>query len=247
MYFTLSRLVKLSLVFLFSFQLNAQAAILAAIFGDKVASEKFNLSLELGFNWSDYASVSNSERKMAVNFGIAGNIKLSEKFYLSPSAYFLSNRTVALSGLSLNTGNLALDGQFQNTSAELNLSYIDVPIIAWYAMDDWRLGIAPQISFRTGAELEYKGSEGKFTKDIKSQVNNLDYGMMFLISYELGKARKGKGLFIQARYYLGFADVIDDNLQFGSGKNRNDYFALHIAFPFITEELAKKKLDKYNE
>jgi len=222
--------------------LSAQAAILAAIFGDKVASEKFNLSLELGFNYSEFSGVPDSNRKGAINFGIAGNIKLSEKFYLSPSAYFLSKREIALSGVSSDTGNPNIDGEYQDTNASLSMSYIDVPIILWYALDDWRFGLAPQISFRTGADIQFNGSDGDFTQNIKNRTDNLDYGIMFLLSYELGQARKGKGIFIQARYYTGFADVFDNS--FYGGNNRTNYFAFHLAFPFITDELAKKNLER---
>ena len=41
---------------------NGQAAILALIFGDKVASENFNLSMEIGGNFTRYSNLDNFDR-----------------------------------------------------------------------------------------------------------------------------------------------------------------------------------------
>ena len=81
---------------------NGQAAILALIFGDKVASENFNLSMEIGGSLTHYSNLENFDRtRLGINFGISGNIKLSERFYLSPGVFFLGNRNVKFNNLSL--------------------------------------------------------------------------------------------------------------------------------------------------
>jgi len=75
---------------------------------------------------------------------------------------------------------------------------------------------------------------------MKHEVNNLDYGLLSILSYELGTARKGKGLFLQLRYYQGFADIFKAPV---SPNNLNNYYvSFHLSLPFITEELAKKNL-----
>ena len=75
-------------------QMSGQAAIIALIFGDKVASEQFNISLELGGNFSYFSEMEDiSQFKYGLNFGIAGNVQLNESWYLIPSAFFLSKRT----------------------------------------------------------------------------------------------------------------------------------------------------------
>ncbi len=218
-----------------------QAAILALIFGDKVASEEFNLSLELGFNFSTVSDFDEDlKRTNATNFGIAGNFKLSEKFYFSPTVFFLSKRAFKFSSYSLDTGNSNLDSEYMNASGTSNLSYIDVPLIMWYQMDKIRVGLGPQVSFLTNSNLLFKGADGDFTQNIKSDTNNMDYGILASLSYELGKARKGKGIFIQARYYQGFADIYDN--QISTGTNKGSYFSVHISLPFITDQLAEKNL-----
>jgi len=46
----------------------SQAAILALIFGDKVASEEFNLSLELGWNFSSVSNFSDGKHDLKSYF-----------------------------------------------------------------------------------------------------------------------------------------------------------------------------------
>jgi hypothetical protein len=92
--------------------------------------------------------------------------------------------------------------------------------------------------------LSFEGDNGEFIQDIKGDTNSIDYGVMASLGYALGKARKGKGLYVQARYYHGFEDVYNNNISTGS--NTASYFAIHLSLPFITEELANKNL-KSNE
>ncbi len=223
---------------------NGQAAIIALIFGDQVASEKFNISLELGWNLSDYARLDNTRRGVGLNFGIAGNIQLSEEWYLSPTVFFVSRRKYRFQEYSLNTGNPNLDNEYINKDGFADINYIDIPILTYYQMGHWRVGAGPQVSFLSSSDLVFEGDEGSFRQDVTSQTNDLDYGAIVALSYELGKARKGKGIFLQVRYYQGFNDVYKDSLMMGN--NTGNYVSFHFILPFITDELAKKKLEEEN-
>ncbi len=224
---------------------NAQAAIIALIFGDQVASEKFNLSMELGGNFSQYSDLSNvDQNKYGINFGIAGNLMLNENWYLSPTAYFLSGRSISMDSYNLaatNHTSTNLNNEFDGRSATLDLSYIDVPVLVSYQTNNkkWRFSAGPQISFLTGSDLTINGDYGDLVQDYKSKVNDIDYGVLTSIGYSLGQARKGKGVYIQLRYYQGFSDVFTENPE----TNKASYFSLHLSLPFITEELAQKNLD----
>ncbi len=223
---------------------NAQAAIVALIFGDKVASEKFNISMELGVNFSQFSNLSNTKQfQSGLNFGIAGNLMLSENWYLSPTVYFVSKRKLKVESFSLNSGNPDLDQEFIDKNTDFFLDYIDVPILIAYQTNNkkFRFGIAPQISFLKKSNVEVFGDYGNFKQDYKSETNSIDYGLMTSIGYSLGQARKGKGVYLQLRYYQGLADVFKDALS--TNVNKGSYFAFHISLPFITEELAKKKIN----
>ncbi len=222
----------------------SQAAILAAIFGDKVASEKFNLSLELGVPFNNFSNIENLSSNSGINFGIAGNVKLSENWYISPTAYFLSKRTAKLESFTLNTNDSNLNALYQNVSADLLVKYIDVNAFVYYQFNNsgFRIGAAPQISFRQNASITYKGELGDFTQDVKPQINKTNYGALFNLGYYFKTGNKGKGLMLNLRYYQGFTDVFEDALF--SGNNKSNYFSIHISLPFITEELAKKNLEE---
>lgn len=219
----------------------SQAAILAIIFGDKVASEEFNLSLELGGNFSTISNFTDIKRTNEINFGLGLNFKLSDQIYLSPSVFFISKRKFNFSSYSLSTGNVNIDNEFIHKSGNGNLNYIDVPVLLWYQINKVRLGIGPQVSFLTKSNLVFYGDNGDFIQDIRDNTSNIDYGFMTSVGYELGKARKGKGIFIQARYYQGFADIYND--QINTQSNHGSYFSVHLSLPFISDELANKNLE----
>ena len=53
----------------FTAQLKGQAAIVALLFGDQVASEKFNISMEAGGIFAHYANLPDTKRsRMGINF-----------------------------------------------------------------------------------------------------------------------------------------------------------------------------------
>jgi hypothetical protein len=245
----LTFLLPMLLAFLFSgmhFQAKGQAAIIALLFGDKVASENFNISMEIGGAFANYSEVENIERsKLSLNFGIAANWKLSDNFFLSQNIYFLARRRMEVSKFSLNTGIPELDQQFQDVSGELRVGYLDLPLLFSYQTNSrkFRFGLGPQLSLLQNATAIYNGSEGDFTQDFESNLVDLDYGVMADIAYILGKAHQGKGIHVHARYYYGLPDAIKS--EYSPSTNRISFFSFHVSLPFITEELAQKNLEEY--
>lgn len=226
-------------------QVNGQAALVALLFGEKVASEKFNISMEAGGIFTNYSNVPNTKRsRMGITFGIAGNLQLSKNWYLSPNVYFLSARTLRFKSFSLDTGIPGLDDEFTDVPTDALLRYTDIPIFISYQTNNrkFRYSIAPQVSFLRSAKAAYMGNDGEFRQDFESYLNNVDYGIIADFTYVLGKAHKGKGIHIHARYYYGFADIFNDKLS--TDVNRLGYFSLHLSLPFITEELAAKNLQE---
>jgi len=222
---------------------RGQAAILALLFGDQVASENFNLSLELGVAQPWFTNLDGTDRsKLGINFGIGTNIKLSENWFLCPNAYFLANRGIRLNAATPITAVPELNMLFANSETNVNLGYIDVPVFVHYQTDNkkFRFGIAPQISFLSKATALYDGSEGEFEEDIKSEMSSIDYGFIGNITYVLGKAHKGRGVHLHLRYYQGLENIFDGG--FSSEDVRTQYISFHLSLPFITDELAAKNL-----
>jgi hypothetical protein len=226
-----------------SLEASGQAAIIALLFGDQVASEKFNISLEFGVTQPFYSEIPDSKRsRVGINFGIGTNIQLSDNWFLCPNAYFLGARKVNLNSFTPTTGKVPVDEAFANTETEILLKYIDVPIFLHYQTNNkkFRFGIAPQISFFTSGEALFSGDEGDFVQEVNDHVNDLDYGMIGNITYVLGKAHKGRGIHIHLRYYYGFEDVFKDD--YINGNNNTQFVSAHLSLPFITDELAERNL-----
>lgn len=236
--------VLFGIALLISVESFGQAAIIALIFGDKVASEEFNISLEIGGGFPNYMNLENKKYAgIGMNFGIAGNIKLGERFYFSPSAYFLARRSALLNSLSLDSGNPATDALFQNTKTEINFNYTDVPLIFSYASKNqkWRYSTGIQFTFRGHVDAVFSSAEGTFTQNYKSYVNNFNYGPIVEVAHCFHKMRKGRGVIVRARYFYGVNDVFNSN--FGNPNVKDSGVFVMLSLPFITEELAAKNLN----
>jgi hypothetical protein len=216
---------------------NGQAAILAFIFGDKVASENFNLSMEIGGNFTHYSSLANFERtRLGINFGIAGNLKVSERFYLSPGIFFLGNRNIKLKNLSLQSSSPTLNENFNNVNAELNMNYYEVPILFSYLnkKGKFKYSLGPQFSFLKSSEMVYLGEQGKFTENFDYNTKSFDFGFVADIAYIFRNFNGNKDMHIHMRYYHGTQDVFGSN--FSASKNTSSYFSVVLSFPFIKKD-----------
>ncbi|MBT8298529.1 MAG: PorT family protein [Maribacter sp.] len=224
------------LAFLLSMQYsNAQAALFALLFGDKVATENFNIGLEIGIPYATISSASGTSSKTGITFGIAGNIKLNDNWSLHPSAYFLSKRGGKFNQLSLISDDIELNGKFQNVPTKLTLNYIDVPVFLSYRFTEsnFKLGIAPQISFNTGSEAVFTNAQGDFSYSVQDVTNSMDFGMIFQLGYIFYSNKFDKEIHMQLRYFQGFNDIYDD--VFITGTNKSSYVGVAFSFPFIAK------------
>ena len=224
------------LAFILSVQYsNAQAALFALIFGDKVATENFNIGLEIGIPFTSISNTAGTSSKAGITFGIAGNIKFNDNWSLSPTAYFLSRRGGEFDALSLMSNDIELNDKFQNVPTELTLSYIDVPVFLNYRFTDspFKIGIAPQISFRTGSQAIFSNAQGDFEASVKDVTDSMDIGMIFQAGYVYYNKKFDKELHIQLRYFQGFNDIYDNS--FVAGSNTSKYFGIALSLPFIAK------------
>ncbi|BDD05628.1 outer membrane beta-barrel protein [Aureibacter tunicatorum] len=211
-----------------------QAAILALIFGDKVASENFNLSLEIGGNLSYISDVPDGKIAFGVNFGLGANIKLSDKFYLVPQFQPLQPKGNRYKG-SLQTGIAELDSLYQDKTVHRRLSYIDVPVYIYYRpIERWRFGIGPKVGFLTKAVDFYENGGNSLELDVKDQLSKTDFGVAVDVMFEVSNFRGGKGVNIHVNYYQGLVE-----LEKGTSR-RNGVLGVTLGFPFISDEQLEK-------
>ncbi len=216
---------------------NAQAAILALIFGDKVASENFHLSMEIGGNFTHYSSLDNFDRaRLGINFGISGNIKLSERFYMSPGIFFLGNRNVKFNNLSLQSSSPTLNENFNDVATELNMNYYELPILFSYLnkKGNFKYSVGPQFSFLKNSEMVYLGEQGEFTEDFDYNTESNDFGFIADVAYILKNFTGNKDMHIHVRYYYGMKDIFKS--KFSPAKNNSSYFSVILSFPIIKKD-----------
>ncbi|MFL9843859.1 porin family protein [Flavobacterium rhizosphaerae] len=99
-----------------------------------------------------------------------------------------------------------------------SLDYIRIPVMGkYYLTQGLSIQAGPELAVKIGAE----------DKDVNRSTRNLDYGVEGGLAYEFGP-----GIFIDARYYLGLANIYDsvDNEQ--DMKFTNNSIRVGIGFRF---------------
>lgn len=213
---------------------NAQAALLALIFGDKIASDKFHLSVDAGLN---FASMPGLEKQKSVHdlyFGLGTFIKINDKWALTPEFKPVSPRG-AKDVLPIKDYSTVLT----DISYDITLKYIDVPVLAQYKITPKLFASAgPQFSFLTSAKQVSTGNlpDGNtvdIEEKLKSNFESFYFSVPLELGYSLSSSRKGKGLDIKFRYNIGVSEMIA-NTAYGSTKGST--FQLFLSFPFITPQ-----------
>lgn len=196
--------------------------------------------MEAGLPFFSYTNTSDLGLSIGGQLGVGANAQLSENWYLSPSLYFLSIKSIKIPSLSLETGDPILDGYYQDASARLNMGATDLQLMLSYQPNNSniRIGLSPQVSFARNANITYEGEYGSFKEDASDNINHIDYGAIANVGYFFRSANKGSGMIINLRYYQGFTDIFKND--FIDGDNIASYFSFHVSLPFITDELASK-------
>ena len=241
----MKKLVIVMIVMLFCVQIaRPQAALLVLLFGDKVASENFYFSLKAGANIASLPGIDDTTTLVGFNFGLLATIKINEKFSLVPEFSPFSLKGAKNIPLRT-TGDASLDALLQNSpNTNRALNYIDIPVVAKYHVNDrLSFGAGPYLSILTSARDKFKAQvydedDLSFIDDIKSDLESLDYGVIFEVSYTLSDMRGGKGLVIHARYQLGLADILKEN---PGDSIKNSVFQISLSLPFIKEAEAEEK------
>lgn len=222
------------LVFLGSYQkAHSQAALFVLLFGDKVASEKFHLSLDAGVNISGINRFDDGKTLIAPNFGLGTHIKLNDRFSLNPEFKPLSRK--GAKDVATPFG-LPSDLNVSSVSSDLILNYIEVPVLLRYYLDGgWYLSAGPQFSFLTSAKQKSEvnlvsGTKINIEEDIDDNFNSFNWSFPVEIGYSLVNKREGKGIDLRLRYSYGFNDVFENASIFSANHST---FQFIVTLPFI--------------
>lgn len=191
---------------------NAQVLI-AILFGDKLASEKFELGIRLAENFAGLTNITDSKTRASLGFGLYGTFKINEKFSVQPELLFRS--PMGAKGISpVLTGDPNLDPLLVDADVTTQLTYISIPVLAKYSFrKNVSLGIGPQFGILTSAKNKYvaevfEADDLVFKDNVKSQFQSFDFGLVFNLEFKL---QRKKGINVNLRYYLGLTDTIKNN------------------------------------
>ena len=210
---------------------QAQAALLALIFGDKVASEKFHLSVDAGLNFSSMPGLKSQESMHGFYFGLGTFVKINDKWAITPEFKPLSPRG-AKHVLPLKDYSSVLT----NINYDIALNYIDIPVLAQYKLSpELFIAAGPQFSFLTTAKQLSSGnlpsgSSVDITEKMNSNFTSFYFSIPLEIGYSLSSARKGKGVDLKLRYNIGMSEMIAAS-NYGSSKGST--IQIFLSFPFI--------------
>ncbi|MDP3360249.1 MAG: porin family protein [Lutibacter sp.] len=168
---------------------NAQTA-----FGAKAGLNVANLS----------GDVDGNKSLIGFNVGVFAEITLANSFYLQPELLY-------------STQGAKFDDSDFDLSADLNLNYINIPIMFKYDVANrFYLEAGPQIGFLVSAEV--------LDQDVKDDFESTDFGANFGLSY--GFTEK---LFAQARYNIGMSNIAKDS---GDDKISNAVLSFSLGYKF---------------
>jgi|SRR6478736_5555560 len=213
---------------------RAQGAILVAIFGERVATERFHFGLRLGATVAEQTGIDGSAPRMDFNFGMTANIKLSDRFSLVPEFGPFSRKGVADYPLQP-TGDADLDSlRVDPERSHLSTNYIDIPILLRFRVaKDWSIGAGPQYSILTGAHEVVRSSVAPGTglrTDVEEELPGEDWAVIGDVAWTLERAMGNKDLRLHLRYTHGLSDVSPDGVATARYNRTIMFFA---ELPFI--------------
>lgn len=230
----------LATILLFAFvlkpnqQAHAQAALFILIFGDKVASEEFHLSLDAGLNFSTLNGYDDGKMRIGINFGLGTHFKLSDHWHLAPEVKFLSRR-----GVHDVENPITIPEEFETSDIQSDIvfNYIDVPILAQYKFENGLyFSTGPQISFLTEAKQKTEiildnGNSVDVEQNLKDYFSNVSFSFPVEIAFGIKSIRgTDGGVDFRLRYLYSLNEVFESKTNLSANHSMFQFF---ITLPFV--------------
>jgi len=181
------------------------------LFGDKLASENFNMGFEIGVNFATLDGMGDADRVRKTVFGLFADWRFSEHFHFGGALLPFAGR--GASGLDpVPTGDPDIDGQTAGGTMSRNLGYLEIPLMLRWApkrQTGFRLGVGTSLGLITGAHDRYESTTAAGTpytleRDIEDEIGSFDFGVSAEIEWRFPM------LSIAARYTHGLTDLVTD-------------------------------------
>lgn len=172
------------------YQIFTIAAIMVAT-ATQAQHKHSNIGIKGGLNYYNLVNENSNTGASIIGFhvGLMSHIHLNEQFALQPEIVFSTQGS-----------------EFEPNGAKtnLNLNYINVPLILQYMFDNgFRLQAGPQVGFLLNAETDVVNTEFDRREDFK----NTDLG----VSLGVGYINPASNFGVDARYNIGLSDINENN------------------------------------
>ena len=223
-----------------------QAGLLVLIFGDKVATENFYLSIDGALNISTLPGLDEYKINFGVNYGLGVHIRLSDKWYLKPEFKPLSRK-----GATKVNPITSVPGEFIVDETKIKMNYIDIPVLIQYNITPKLfVSAGPQISFVTdvkqfmfGAKTD--GLETSVKINTTSFFNKTNFSFPVEAGYTLTLTNKKStaklNVNVFARYEYSFIEIFKDP---AVGSSNISLFQFGLSLPFIKSADKEAKTEK---
>lgn len=217
------------------FTQTAQSQILISIiFGDKLNSEDLEFGLDGGFNFSRITGLESTSYARDLHLGFYFDFKIKDQWWINTGV--LVKSSMGANKLTENdVRNLYPQVEnFQDSgSYSQSLGFFNVPVMLKYRFKNQIYAeLGAQVSLLTSARLNYQHSFDDFelTTSVKnsSEFLPMDFGLVGSAGYKL---RKGTGMNIGIKYYMGMVDITRSNIS----KNTNNVLYLKVDIPIGKE------------
>ncbi|RYZ30431.1 MAG: PorT family protein [Chitinophagaceae bacterium] len=167
----------------------------AGLQGDAVSSVQNLIDFSNG-------AITTSSRPRIFGGGFV-NIPVGENFSIEPAVYYAQKGYELKGSFNIKGAEFLSAG----AKAQLNTSYIDIPVLAKMNVSGLQIFAGPQVSVLTNAKLRMTAGALGFnivdnTVDAKNQFNNLDFGVTGGLGYQFAN-----GMSITAAYDQGLMKV----------------------------------------
>lgn len=205
-------------------QTNMKKIILtvAAVFAFGFANaQETKFGVKGGLNVANLSGdIEDNSSKVGFHVGGFVEIKVSDKFSVQPELLFSTQGT-----------KLEESGTNYSYESNLNLSYLNIPVMAkYYVAEGFSLEAGPQIGFLTTAKSDFTATESGITvsgdEDVKDEFESIDFGFNFGAGYDFTE-----NLSAGLRYNLGLSNIAktDSGDDF---KLSNNVFSVSLGYKF---------------
>ncbi|WP_124981081.1 porin family protein [Nonlabens xiamenensis] len=195
-------------------------AIMTLMGSGLLAAQEIDFGVRAGVNFAKLQgdNVEDADGRTGIMVGLVGEYMFSDAFGLQAEAIYSQQ------GLQSETtfGGSTLE-------QELNLNYINVPVLAKFYLGGSGLAIeaGPQVGFLVGDSYEINGEEVE--DDLGAETIDLSAGGG--LSYKFKEGSTLEGLSATARYMIGLSNIYEDDDTFGDDLT-NSVLSLSIGYKF---------------